>query len=237
MNVTVTDSGALIAGLLFFVSPSVWPLVPPYLCYLVAVGLEALAGEPDKAGARHRVFFSALAVVLGFTTVFVALGVTANSFGRFFREFGEYQFVLPFVVKNGAPVEFSLLAIVPGIVIILIGLYFLGVFRIVFPNRQARMQVRGSAARSLGLYVVGLALSYTVGLAFALGWTPSIAPYYRPRGRRLPTPPASRQPPPAPSSSNPLLPHSPPTIPQPRGSRPPLLPLRRVCYLSPYDSR
>src|ERR1700680_1318565 len=82
MAIDVTHGGALIAGLLSFVSPCVLPLVPPYLCYFAGVSLEQLTGEASEVVARRTIFFSALAFVLGFTTIFVALGATASAIGR-----------------------------------------------------------------------------------------------------------------------------------------------------------
>jgi cytochrome c-type biogenesis protein len=168
MQIDVTHGGAVIAGLLSFVSPCVLPLVPPYLCYLAGVSLDQLTGQADEGAARHRVFFSALAFVLGFSTVFVALGATASAFGRLFRTLLDYQIVLPFPVAGGAPIELSALAVFAGILIVAMGLHFLGVFRIPLLHRQARIELRNHPAGPLG--------SYFVGLAFAVGWTPCIGP-------------------------------------------------------------
>src|SRR3954464_9609795 len=82
MAIDVTHGGALVAGLLSFVSPCVLPLVPPYLCYLAGVSLDQLTGEASETVARQRILFSALAFVLGFSTIFVALGATASVIGR-----------------------------------------------------------------------------------------------------------------------------------------------------------
>ena len=65
-------AGHLVAGLLSFVSPCVLPLVPPYLCYMAGVSLDQLTGQSDVTVARRTVFLSALAFVLGFSTIFVA---------------------------------------------------------------------------------------------------------------------------------------------------------------------
>ena len=74
----VTYFGALIAGLLSFLSPCVLPLVPPYLCFLGGATFDQLSGEEETP--RHvyvTIVLSSVAFVLGFTTVFVALGATA----------------------------------------------------------------------------------------------------------------------------------------------------------------
>jgi cytochrome c-type biogenesis protein len=146
----VTYGGALIAGLLSFVSPCVLPLVPPYLCYLAGVSLDQLTGEASERIARRRIVLSAFCFVLGFSTVFVALGATASVIGTLVRT------------------HLSELAVIAGIVIIVMGLHFLGVFKIAILHRQARMNMHNHPAGPLG--------SYFVGLAFAIGWTPCIGP-------------------------------------------------------------
>ncbi len=69
------------AGLLSFLSPCVLPLVPPYLCFVAGASLDDLAKERDAHLAR-RTFVRALAFVLGFAVVFVALGASASLVGR-----------------------------------------------------------------------------------------------------------------------------------------------------------
>ncbi|PVB62730.1 cytochrome c biogenesis protein CcdA [Labrenzia sp. 011] len=147
----VSIIGAALAGLLSFVSPCVLPLVPPYLGFLAGVSLEQLTGEDDEAGnASRKAFFSALVFVLGFSTVFVLLGATASFFGQFIRAYLDY---------------FGYIA---GAAIIVMGLHFLGVFRIGFLYREARIHVDKKPAGPLGAYVIGL--------AFGFGWTPCVGP-------------------------------------------------------------
>ena len=150
MPIDVTHGGALLAGFLSFVSPCVFPLVPPYLCYIGGVSLDQLTGDAQEGVAKNRVALASLAFVLGFTTVFVILGATASVVGRLVASY------------------LDTLAIVAGVVIIVMGLHFLGVFKINFLHRQARMEVRNHTAGPFGAYLVGL--------AFAIGWTPCIGP-------------------------------------------------------------
>jgi len=150
MLVDVTHGGALIAGVLSFISPCVLPLVPPYLCYIGGVSLDQLTGDAPESVARHRIALSAFAFVLGFSTIFVMLGATASVLGRLVAS------------------HLDTLAIVAGIVIIVMGLHFLGIFKINLMHRQARMEVRNHPSGPLGAYVIGL--------AFAIGWTPCIGP-------------------------------------------------------------
>src|SRR5262245_11483765 len=139
---------ALAGGLISFVSPCVLPLVPPYLCYIGGVSIEELGDkEPGKAATRS-VVPAAIAFVLGVSTVFVALGATASAVGRTIAG------------------HLGALTTIGGVLIILMGLHFLGVFRLALLNREARFHVR-----DLKPGIVG---AYGLGLAFAFGWTPCI---------------------------------------------------------------
>ncbi len=151
MGFDITFWGAFLAGLISFISPCVLPLVPPYLSYLAGVSLEQLTddGKAEK-GAAKKVFFAALAFVFGFSTVFVALGATASIIGKTLTQY------------------LDTLSIIAGILIIIMGLHFLGVFKISMLYREARVHVDKKPA--------GLAGSYLIGLAFAFGWTPCVGP-------------------------------------------------------------
>lgn len=142
---------AFLAGLLSFVSPCVLPIVPPYLAYLAGVSFSELSGaEKPKSGASARIIYSSIAFVLGFTTVFVALGATASLIGQTIAQY------------------FGVLSVIAGVIILIMGLHFLGVFRIGFLYREARIDVQKKPAGLIGAYVIGL--------AFAFGWTPCVGP-------------------------------------------------------------
>ncbi|KAA0694485.1 cytochrome c biogenesis protein CcdA [Neorhizobium sp. P12A] len=144
---------ALLAGALSFLSPCVLPLVPPYLCYMAGISVEQFrGGEAVIAGPsiRGNVLFSALFFTLGFATVFIALGAGASSIGLLLRQ------------------HLDLLAQIGGLIIIVMGLNFLGVFRLGILAREARFQGGGKPATLTGAYIMGL--------AFAFGWTPCIGP-------------------------------------------------------------
>jgi len=145
---------ALFAGAISFLSPCVLPLVPPYLCYMAGVSLDTLTGEDRKldqaviTAARRKAILHSLVFVLGFSLVFTALGAGASSIGQLLRA------------------HMDTLAIIAGVIIILMGLHFLGVFRIGLLYREARFNT--SKAGFLG--------SLLMGIAFAFGWTPCIGP-------------------------------------------------------------
>ncbi|MDQ0135456.1 cytochrome c-type biogenesis protein [Neorhizobium galegae] len=147
---------ALLAGALSFLSPCVLPLVPPYLCYMAGISVEQFRGGrgaaviDSRAGTRRAVLKSALFFTLGFATVFVALGAGASTIGVLLRQ------------------HLDLLSKLGGLIIIVMGLNFLGVFRIGLLAREARFQGGGQPATLSGAYVMGL--------AFAFGWTPCIGP-------------------------------------------------------------
>jgi cytochrome c-type biogenesis protein len=117
----VSIPAALIAGLVSFLSPCVLPLVPPYLIYLTGATIEHVANEETTQTSKRAVMASALMFVLGFSTVFVALGASASLIGGLIRAWSA---------------ELSILA---GIIIIIMGLHFLGLTRIGLLMREGRM--------------------------------------------------------------------------------------------------
>lgn len=144
----VTLAAALFGGLISFLSPCVLPLVPPYLSFLAGATLDEMQAGDDW-GVRRRALFTALLFVAGFSTVFTLLGATASALGQMVRQY------------------LDVFGTVAGIVIIVMGLHFLGVFRIGLLYREARVTVD----RSMDVWG-----AYVMGLAFAFGWTPCIGP-------------------------------------------------------------
>lgn len=138
---------ALFGGVLSFLSPCVLPIVPPYLAYMGGISM----GEMTTPGtARRRVILPALFFVMGLSTVFLLLGFTASAFGAFF-------------LTNQV-----LFAKASGVIVIVFGLHFLGVFRIPLMDREVRIDAGDKGGSAFGAYVLGL--------AFAFGWTPCIGP-------------------------------------------------------------
>jgi cytochrome c-type biogenesis protein len=153
---------AALVGLISFASPCVLPLVPGYLSYVTGqAGSGARAAAPVAAGGgstavaeavdtrppRGRMVLGALLFVLGFTAVFVAVGTAIGGLGRLL------------LVHN------DLITRVLGVVVILVGLAFLG--RIPLLQRTERLSVRPAA---------GLAGAPLLGVVFGLGWTPCLGP-------------------------------------------------------------
>jgi cytochrome c-type biogenesis protein len=139
---------ALAAGVLSFLSPCVLPIVPPYLAYMGGITVSEMQGAESRA--RRRALASASFFVLGLSTVFLFLGFTASAFGRFFLSNQEW-----FVT-------------IAGVIIMIFGAHFVGVYRIRFLDREMRMDAGDRGGSMFGAYVLGL--------AFAFGWTPCIGP-------------------------------------------------------------
>ncbi len=153
-GIDVFDAGLLVAlmisfgaGILSFLSPCVLPIVPPYLAYMGGISMQELREEGQ---ASRRAILPALFFFMGLSTVFLLLGFTASTMGHLFLSNAE------------------MFGRIAGAVVILFGLHFLGVFRIPFLMREARIDAGDRGGSAFGAYILGL--------AFAFGWTPCIGP-------------------------------------------------------------
>ena len=148
----VTFWGALFAGLLSFLSPCILPIVPFYLSYLAGVGMNQISADAEiDRSVRLRAVLAALCFAAGVITIFMMLGMAASAFGQMVREY------------------FDILRWIAALVIIAMGLHFLGIIRIGLLYRQFRSDAGSTSNVSfLGAYVIGL--------AFAFGWTPCVGP-------------------------------------------------------------
>jgi cytochrome c-type biogenesis protein len=149
MGADVTLVAALLAGILSFLSPCVLPLVPPYIVYLTGASLERLADKEPEPQVKRETVVAAFLFVAGFSTVFVALGASASAVGALVQAYSRE------------------LSIIAGIVIIVMGLHFLGLTRL----SVLMFEKRAPMAKPVGLWG-----AYVMGLAFAFGWTPCIGP-------------------------------------------------------------
>lgn len=143
----ITIGLAFLAGLASFLSPCVFSLVPAYVGYL---GGRAVGGEATE-GNRLLTFSHGLAFVLGFSIVFVTLGVASSAFGRLL-------FDLRFILSK-----------VGGIIIIIFGLHMIGVFRI--PLLEYDTRIQKVPDRKWGYLSSAL-----MGVFFSAGWAPCVGP-------------------------------------------------------------
>lgn len=141
---------AFTAGLVSFISPCCLPLVPTYVTYLTGSSFEELTEGSMNTALKRRVMINALAFILGFSAVFIALGLTASSVGHVLRE------------------NMSLVRQVSGIVVVAFGLHMMGFFHLPFLEREMKAQVLPGA--------VSFRNSMLIGAAFSAGWSPCVGP-------------------------------------------------------------
>ncbi len=145
----VTFFGALLGGILAFVSPCILPILPGYLSFITGVSIEELT-EHDRSrqitiqAARQSALF-----VLGFTIVFTALGTTTAA------------------TRGLPPWVIDVLGRVSGAVVVLFGFHLMGIITIPFLNYERRLEL-GKKRGFLGTLLLGM--------AFAIGWTPCVGP-------------------------------------------------------------
>ena len=142
---------AFSAGLLSFVSPCVLPLVPSYLSYITGLSVEKLADVDAREQFRRTIIFNSLLFIAGFSSVFIAFGASASLVGQLLYEYQD-------IIRK-----------VGGVLIILFGLYLLGLFKAQFLMTEHRLI-------SFESRPVGYIGSFLIGTAFAAGWTPCVGP-------------------------------------------------------------
>jgi cytochrome c-type biogenesis protein len=147
MGFNISIGLAFLAGLASFLSPCVFSLVPAFIGYL---GGRAAGGE-NRPGNRFVTFTHGLAFVLGFSVVFVFLGVAASAFGTLLYDLRHW------------------VARVGGIVVIMFGLHMTGLIRIPFLEYDVR--IRDNPDRKWGHLS-----SFLMGVFFSAGWSPCIGP-------------------------------------------------------------
>jgi cytochrome c-type biogenesis protein len=135
---------AFSAGLLSFLSPCVLPLIPSYVTFITGLSLD------DVQSARRTALVHGMLFVLGFTLIFMAMGAGATLLGQSLLQYRDW------------------ISRVGGVVIIIFGLYLLGVLNIGFLSRERRFHVADKPVGYFG--------TVFVGFAFGAGWTPCLGP-------------------------------------------------------------
>jgi cytochrome c-type biogenesis protein len=146
--VNVSLGLAFIAGLASFLSPCVFSLVPAYVGYLS--GRAAGAGV-DVGKSRGITLLHGFAFVLGFSFIFVSLGITTSALGAYLYN-----------VR-------TILAKIGGVVVVIFGLHMIGIFRIPFLEYDTRRQQLPDAKW-------GILSSFLMGIFFSAGWSPCVGP-------------------------------------------------------------
>ena len=139
-----------VAGVVSFLSPCVLPLVPGYLSFISGISFNELSSGQGNPSIVKRTTENALIFILGFSTVFVALGASATVIGQLLLS------------------RLDLFSKIGGVVVILLGLHIMGIWKIGWLYREKRL-IQMSPNK-------GLAGSYVTGLAFAFAWTPCVGP-------------------------------------------------------------
>ena len=140
-------------GLATFISPCVLPLLPSYLTFITGMSFEDLKEWKGKAIRRATVLHS-LFFILGFTLVFLAMGVLAALLGE----------VITYLLLE----KISTIRIIAGALIILLGIFITGIIRVSFLDMEKRVHLRDKPIGYLG--------SSLVGITFAAGWSPCFGP-------------------------------------------------------------
>ena len=141
---------AFSAGLLSFVSPCVLPLVPSYISYITGLSIEQLTDSTVRSKFKKSIVVNALLFIAGFSAVFVSFGASASFVGQVFITYQE-------TIRR-----------IGGVLIVIFGLYLLGILNINFLKIEHRFQFRNRP--------VGYVGSFLIGVAFAAGWTPCVGP-------------------------------------------------------------
>lgn len=144
MEPTVGLALAFTAGILSFLSPCVLPLIPSYITFITGMGFE------DVTRSRRTTLVHALLFIFGFSLIFVALGIGATALGSLLLAYRDW------------------ISRIGGVLVIIFGLYMLGVLRIGAMAKDTRVHLSDKPMGYLGTVLVGI--------AFGAGWTPCIGP-------------------------------------------------------------
>ncbi len=139
--------GAFLAGILSFVSPCILPLIPVYISFVTGHSLDDL-----KSGRMQYRFVltRSLAFIIGFSLVFVTMGVASSALGTF-------------LLSNKV-----MFARVSGVIVIFFGLYLSGVIKFGFLSRTKRANLKVDSH--------GVLSSFVFGVIFGFGWSPCVGP-------------------------------------------------------------
>jgi len=140
---------AFISGILSFFSPCILPLVPSYLIFISGITFDDYR-EFQSMKYRKIVLIHSLSFIIGFSFVFIILGISSSALGKLLSNYQVY------IMRVG------------GFILIILGLYYLDVVKIPLLNRERVLHLQEKP--------VGLLGSFIIGITFSLGWTPCVGP-------------------------------------------------------------
>jgi cytochrome c-type biogenesis protein len=149
-NENISYIVAFTAGLLTFLSPCLLPLIPSFIAYITGVSFADLKDAGKKSEVRKKTIIHSLLFILGFSIIFILLGLTATFIGK-----ALFQYQKAMRIGGGA-------------LIILFGLYLTGIIKLDFLAKERRLNVSAKGATYLG--------SFLIGVTFAAAWTPCAGP-------------------------------------------------------------
>lgn len=135
-----------VEGILTFISPCILPLLPVYFVYLAGSATE------KDASYKRKLIINSIGFSLGLIIVFTALGATATAFGSLLNK------------------HMGLLRIISGIIIVVFGLYFIGIIKLSFLNVQ--IKINNNKVKGTNFFA-----SIVLGMVFSLGWSPCVGPF------------------------------------------------------------
>lgn len=138
------------AGVVSFLSPCVLPLVPSYVTFITGMSFEELNANENRKRVMYLTFTNSMVFILGFSTVFIALGASSSLLGQVLSRYQDW------------------LRITGGILTIIFGLFIAGVLKSDFLMKERKVHLQGRPAGYIGTFLIGM--------TFAAGWTPCIGP-------------------------------------------------------------
>ncbi|MCL2864294.1 MAG: cytochrome c biogenesis protein CcdA [Lachnospiraceae bacterium] len=134
-------------GIITFISPCFLPLLPMYISYLA---------KSNETGEEEKSFLNAIGFVLGFSLVFIALGAFAGSLGGLLRDYS---------------IQIN---IITGLIVVMFGLNYLGIFRFRFPSFSKRLHEKWADKESKTLHFPS---AFLFGMIFSITWTPCVGAF------------------------------------------------------------
>ena len=150
MNENISYAVAFMAGLLTYLSPCLLPLIPSFIAYITGVSFGDLKDIQKAKDIRYKTIVHSLLFILGFSIVFILLGLTATFIGKSLFQYQKF------------------IRIAGGVLIIIFGLYLTGLLKLDFLLKEKRLNIAAKGATYIG--------SFLIGVTFAAAWTPCAGP-------------------------------------------------------------